>query len=58
MMQLPRPQRPQVKSKNAKAVLDWADTLFYVFCLLLTAVAAVAMLVHAWDFIRPIAIPV
>lgn len=57
MMQLPRPQRPQVESKNAKTVLDWADTVFYVFCLLLTALAAVATLVHAWSFLGPIGIP-
>jgi hypothetical protein len=58
MMQLPRPQRPQVENRTAKTVLEWADTVFYIFCLLLTAAAAVAMFVHTWDFIGPIAIPV
>ena len=57
MMQLPRPQRRQVESTSARNVLDWADTAFYVFCLVFTAVAAVAMLFHGWALIDPISIP-
>jgi hypothetical protein len=57
MMHLPRPHRPGVESKLAKDVLDWAETAFYVFWLLLTAVVAVLMLIHSWDSIRPIEIP-
>lgn len=51
MMLVPRPGRPQVESKRARIVLDWAETVSYVFWLLLAAVVAVAAVVHSWDLI-------
>jgi len=51
MMLVPRPRRPAVNSKRAKSVLEWADTAFYVFCLLLVALIAVVTVIHSWDLI-------
>lgn len=33
----PVPERPQPNGRRAKAVVEWAEVVFYVFCLALSA---------------------
>jgi hypothetical protein len=40
-------QRPQVDDATARRVLDWVDTLAYVFWVLFSIAAAVIVLIHA-----------
>jgi hypothetical protein len=35
------PRRPSPRNPKAKRVLEWADVIFYIFCLVLTAVVLV-----------------
>jgi len=44
-MELPTPRRPQPTNPRAKLALEWADVSFYIFWLVLIAVALVLALV-------------
>ena len=53
MMRLPTPRYPEPQSERARQVVEWAEVAFYVFCLVLTAVAlAMGVVMHGPEVLR------
>lgn len=46
MPSMPRPQRPNVESKNANRLMDWVEVLAYVFWVGFLIAAGILLLVH------------
>lgn len=46
IVHVPLPRRPTPQDPKAKLVLDWADVIFYIFCLAFTAVSLVLGLAY------------
>jgi hypothetical protein len=49
VMVFPRPRRPHVRGRRANVLMDWAETLLYIFWLVFAAVFGVILLIHGSD---------
>jgi len=49
MFRMRWPRRPEVKSNAARTILEWTDTVAYVFLVVLFLAFALMALVHGWE---------